>query len=292
MTRTRLRRLGGRRGCARRAVAGGRARRGRGLGRSAAAIGSPTTGRRPASPRRRPGSWRSGGAAAAPGRRRRRPPAAPVPAQADQGSVPIGSIARSLVRTAQLAVEAADPVAATRRVRAAVAGGGGHGRHRSSRPTGRLADRAGARRPARPADRRHRGPRPRDQPAAQVVDATEEVVDLDARVASQQASVDRVRALLARGDVDRRHRRDRVGAGPPRGRPRLADRPARRPQGPGRPVHADRRRGRRRRSRRRQSRGRRLPRRAGRRVGRAAGVRGRRRARSSASCCRSCRCSR
>ena len=40
---------------------------------------------------------------------------------------------------------------------------------------------------------------------AQVVDATEDVVDLDARVASQRASVDRVRALLAQarsiGDV-------------------------------------------------------------------------------------------
>jgi len=40
---------------------------------------------------------------------------------------------------------------------------------------------------------------------SQVVDATEEVVDLDARVASQRASVDRVRALLAQarsiGDV-------------------------------------------------------------------------------------------
>jgi hypothetical protein len=41
--------------------------------------------------------------------------------------------------------------------------------------------------------------------SAQVVDATEDVVDLDARVASQRAGVDRVRALLAQarsiGDV-------------------------------------------------------------------------------------------
>ena len=39
--------------------------------------------------------------------------------------------------------------------------------------------------------------------SAQVVDATEDVVDLDARVASQRASVDRVRALLAGGAFDR-----------------------------------------------------------------------------------------
>ena len=50
--------------------------------------------------------------------------AAPAPAHADQGSVPIGSVARSLVRTAQLSVEADDPIEATRRVRAAVAAAG------------------------------------------------------------------------------------------------------------------------------------------------------------------------
>ena len=78
---------------------------------------------------------------------------------------------------------------------------------------------------------------------SQVVDATEDVVDLDARVASQRASVDRVRALLSEarsiGDVVV----DRVGADPARGRPRLADGQARRAQGPGGAVHAGGRRG-------------------------------------------------
>ena len=45
--------------------------------------------------------------------------------QADQGSVPVGSVARSLVRTAQLTVEVDEPAAATRQVRAAVAGAAG-----------------------------------------------------------------------------------------------------------------------------------------------------------------------
>ena len=119
--------------------------------------------------------------------------------------MPIGSVARSLVRTAQLSVDADDPVAATRRVRAAVAGAAGTVSQESSTDSGaQLTVRV-------PADRLDQlidsiaGLGHVTNRTSQVVDATEDVVDLDARVASQRASVDRVRALLAQarsiGDV-------------------------------------------------------------------------------------------
>jgi hypothetical protein len=119
--------------------------------------------------------------------------------------VPIGGVTRSLVRTAQLAVDAADPVAATRRVRAAVAGAAGTVSQESSTDSGaQLTIRV-------PADRLDQlidsiaGLGHVTHRTAQVVDATEDVVDLGARVASQRASVDRVRALLSQarsiGDV-------------------------------------------------------------------------------------------
>jgi len=131
--------------------------------------------------------------------------AAPAPAQADPGSVPIGGVTRSLVRTAQLSVDADDPVAATRRVRAAVAGAAGTVSQESSTDSGaQLTIRV-------PADRLDQlidsiaGLGHVTHRTAQVVDATEDVVDLGARVASQRASVDRVRALLSEarsiGDV-------------------------------------------------------------------------------------------
>jgi hypothetical protein len=131
--------------------------------------------------------------------------AAPAPAQVDPGSVPIGGVTRSLVRTAQLSVEADDPVAATRRVRAAVAGAAGTVSQESSTDSGaQLTIRV-------PADRLDQlidsiaGLGHVTHRTAQVVDATEDVVDLGARVASQRASVDRVRALLSQarsiGDV-------------------------------------------------------------------------------------------
>src|SRR5689334_22672361 len=105
MSRTRLRRLGGRRGVIVGAmlvvvlgvvgivVLGGRERvTDYGSGESAA----------------RPGVLDGGGAAA------RDSAAAPAPAQAaDPGSVPVGGVSRALVRTAQLSVDADDPVAAT-----------------------------------------------------------------------------------------------------------------------------------------------------------------------------------
>ena len=130
---------------------------------------------------------------------------AAAPAPVDPGAVPIGGVKRSLVRTAQLSVDADDPVAVTRRVRAAVAGAAGTIAQESSTDSGaQLTIRVPADRLDQLvdsiADLGHVTNR-----TAQVVDATEDVVDLDARVASQRAGVDRVRALLAQarsiGDV-------------------------------------------------------------------------------------------
>jgi hypothetical protein len=131
--------------------------------------------------------------------------AAPAPAQADPGAVPVGGVARALVRTAQLSVDADDPVAAIRRVRSAVAGAAGTVAQESSTDSGaQLTIRV-------PADRLDQlidsiaGIGHVTHRTSQVVDATEEAVDLGARVASQRASVDRVRALLSEarsiGDV-------------------------------------------------------------------------------------------
>ncbi len=131
--------------------------------------------------------------------------AAPQEGPADPGAVPVGGVARSLVRTAQLTVTADDPVAVIRRVRTAVAGVAGTIAQETSSDTGaQLTVRV-------PADRLDQlidtigGFGHVTDRSAQVVDATEDVVDLDARVASQRASVDRVRALLAQarsiGDV-------------------------------------------------------------------------------------------
>ncbi len=147
-----------------------------------------------------PGS--AGSAAAAPA-----PEAASgaVARSSDPGAVPVGSVGRSLVRTAQLTVEADDPVAVTRRVRTAVAGVAGTVAQETSSESGaQLTVRV-------PADKLDQlidtigGFGHVKSRSAQVVDATEDVVDLDARVASQRASVERVRALLAQarsiGDV-------------------------------------------------------------------------------------------
>jgi hypothetical protein len=119
--------------------------------------------------------------------------------------VPLGGVQRELVRTAQLGVEVPDPAAAARQVRTAAAAAGGFVTEEQSDDAGsRLVLRV----PVAALDRLI------DDVAAlgrvtarsgQVLDATEEVVDLDARVASQTASVARVRGLLAEagtiGDV-------------------------------------------------------------------------------------------
>ena len=119
--------------------------------------------------------------------------------------VAVGSVARSLVRTARLTVEADDPADTTRRVRTAALGIGGTLTEEQSSGGGSSVV---LRVPADALDRLMDdigGLAHVVERSVQVVDATEEAVDLDARVASQQVSVDRVRALLAQatsiGDV-------------------------------------------------------------------------------------------
>lgn len=129
---------------------------------------------------------------------------AAVPADPGQG-VPVGGVQRSLVRSAALTVEVADPAAGVRDVRAAaVAAGGFVAQERSGRDSGWMVLRVPADALDRLADQVSTFGTVTDRSTA-VVDATEEVVDLDARVASQQASVARVRVLLAEatsiGDV-------------------------------------------------------------------------------------------
>jgi hypothetical protein len=129
-------------------------------------------------------------------------------APADPGSaagVPLGGVQRELIRSAQVRVEVDDAVARTRQVRAAAVAVGGlvveeQSADRSAWLTlrvpadslDRLVDDVGGL--GRVVDR-----------STRVSDVTEDVVDLDARVASQRTSVDRVRALLAQaqsiGDI-------------------------------------------------------------------------------------------
>lgn len=115
-------------------------------------------------------------------------------------AVPVGGVARSLVRTAQVTLEVTDPAAGVRQVHtAALAAGGLVAEEQSGALSGWVVLRV----PADGLDRLV------EQVAAfgkvidrstRVEDATEQVVDLDARVASQQASVARVRALLAQAE--------------------------------------------------------------------------------------------
>ena len=114
-------------------------------------------------------------------------------------------IGRDVVRTAQLTLQVPDPTAAARGVRTAVATAGGVVAEEQVDGTGAWLV---VRVPAAGLDRLVD-----DLAATGVVlgrsgraeDATEQVVDLDSRVATQQASVTRVRALLAQatsiGDV-------------------------------------------------------------------------------------------
>lgn len=124
---------------------------------------------------------------------------------ADPGAVAVGAVARQLVRTAQLSLDVDDPTVAGRKVRAAATGAGGVVAEEESTDSGsRLTLRV-------PADRLDAtmdavaGLGHVTSRASHTVDATEDVIDLDARVASHRASVDRVRALLAHatsiGDV-------------------------------------------------------------------------------------------
>src|SRR5689334_1541127 len=195
MSRTRLRRIGGRRGV----LVGLLLVVVLGVVGVMALGGRPSTGSSTSESAPPPSALNGGGVAA------RDAAAAPAPAQVEPGSVAIGGVTRSLVRPAQLSVDADDPVAATRRVRAAVAGAAGTVSQESSTDSGaQLTIRV-------PADRLDQlidaiaGLGHVTHRTAQVIDATEDVVDLGARVASQRASVDRVRALLSQarsiGDV-------------------------------------------------------------------------------------------
>jgi hypothetical protein len=111
--------------------------------------------------------------------------------------VPLGAVQRQLVRTAQLTVEVGDPATAVRQVRTAAAGAGGFVTEEQSGDAGSWLV---LRVPTDALDRlidEVTGYGRVVSRSSQVLDATEEVVDLDARVATQTASVARVRGLLA-----------------------------------------------------------------------------------------------
>jgi hypothetical protein len=124
---------------------------------------------------------------------------------AQVSGVPLGSVQRQLVRSAQLTVEVGDPVTAVRQVRTAAASAGGFVTEEQSGDSNSWLV---LRVPADALDRlldEVAGYGRVTARSSQVADATEEVVDLDARVATQSASVARVRGLLAEatsiGDV-------------------------------------------------------------------------------------------
>ena len=146
----------------------------------------------------------AGAAAAAPGFAAG--PAAPPASTPDQtGGAPVTVTPRELVRTATLGLDVDDPAATARKIRTAAAAAGGTVADETSSDSGSHLT---LRIPAAKLDSVI------DQLAAfghvtarsgSTVDVTEDAVDLDARVASQRASVERVRALLAQartiGDV-------------------------------------------------------------------------------------------
>lgn len=113
---------------------------------------------------------------------------------------PVGSVDRTLIRTAEVSLEVADPAAGGRQVRTALAAAGGFVTEEStSDKRATLVVQV----PAAALDRLIDDVATLGTVTArsgQTVDATEDVVDLNARVASQQASVARVRALLARAE--------------------------------------------------------------------------------------------
>ncbi|WP_214405954.1 DUF4349 domain-containing protein [Pseudonocardia lacus] len=120
-------------------------------------------------------------------------------------SLPPGAVGRDLIRSAQLSIEVDDAGARTRQVRTAAAAVGGIVVEEQSGDTGGWLT---LRVPADSLDRLVddiAGLGKVVQRSSQVSDATEQVTDLDARVASQRASVDRVRTLLAQaqsiGDI-------------------------------------------------------------------------------------------
>ncbi|WP_232661763.1 DUF4349 domain-containing protein [Pseudonocardia sp. TRM90224] len=129
------------------------------------------------------------------------PQKAPAPSP-DQPITPVG---RSLIRTAQLAVEVDDVTIAHSQVRTAVVAAGGYiAEEQTYRTNASMVLRV----PAATLDKVTDDVSALGTPTSrstQVSDVTEQVVDLGARVATQQASVARVRTLLAQattiGDV-------------------------------------------------------------------------------------------
>lgn len=128
-----------------------------------------------------------------------------VPGQAGASPALPDPVGRDVVRTQDLTIEVADPTAAARLVRTTAVAAGGFVAQEQADPGGASLV---LRVPVAALDRVS------DDIAAtgrvvgrsgRAEDATEQVVDLDARVASQQASVTRVRALLAQatsiGDI-------------------------------------------------------------------------------------------
>jgi hypothetical protein len=128
------------------------------------------------------------------------------PGGIDPGGVPLpDAVGRDVVRTAQLTVQVADPGAAARSVRTATAAAGGLVAQEQADPSGSWLV---VRVPSAGLDRLVddlAGLGTVLARSAHAEDATAQVVDLDGRVASQRASVTRVRALLAQatsiGDV-------------------------------------------------------------------------------------------
>ena len=130
--------------------------------------------------------------------------ALPTLTPAQPPSAPV-DVERSLVKTAQVSVEVKDVEPVSHQIRATATGLGGFV---SEERTGTDDSTLVLRVPADSLDRLVDAIAPLGRITsryAQVVDATDQVVDLDARVASQKASVDRVRALLSEaksiGDV-------------------------------------------------------------------------------------------
>ncbi|MDN5860644.1 MAG: DUF4349 domain-containing protein [Pseudonocardia sp.] len=126
--------------------------------------------------------------------------AAPEQAGADQPAAPL-STERAVVRTAHLGLDTEDLSAAVRTVRGIATTANGF--VASERQSGAGGATITVRVPAASLDQVI------DQVAAlgtvtsrrsTTTDVTDQVIDLDARVASQQASVDRIRALLARAE--------------------------------------------------------------------------------------------
>ncbi|MHA6792518.1 DUF4349 domain-containing protein [Pseudonocardia bannensis] len=128
---------------------------------------------------------------------------APAPGAPQAGSplVPLDGVDRAIVRTARLSVEVPDAVGAARDVRLAAAAAGGFvAEEQAGDRTGRLVLRVPQAGLDALVERVAALGRVLER-SSEAQDVTEHLVDLDGRVASQQASVVRVRALLERAET-------------------------------------------------------------------------------------------